>query len=200
MFYSIKGEIVDLKALETCHLISLECSSGLCFNLKISNFTAKSCSSIGQKIKLFTQLVIRENLFELFGFLTNDEKEIFKMLISVSGVGPNFAITILSTIETEKLVEFIISGNEKELCNCKGIGKKTASRIILELKNKFDKINLNFLKSTSQNLPSNDNINEAISALVVLGFEKSKILSAISSQPKESSVQQLIKNALKTLS
>ena len=144
--------------------------------------------------------MVRENSFELFGFLTNNEKEIFKMLISVSGVGPNFAITILSKIETEKLVEFIISGNEKELCNCKGIGKKTASRIVLELKNKFNKTNLNALESTLQNLPVSDNVNEAISALVVLGFEKSKILSAISSQPKESSVQQLIKNILKILS
>lgn len=199
MFYSIKGSVANLNDLEICHLVSLECASGLGFNLKVSNFTAEHCSKMGQEIKLFTHLIVRENTFELFGFFNVDELEIFKMLVSVSGVGPNFAITILSTLKIEEIVSFIICGNEKALCSCKGIGEKTASRIILELKNKLKNSKFNNIENSSKNSLLNKNFDEAVSALMVLGFDKSKILSAVKAQPVNYSVQQLIKNALKIL-
>lgn len=204
MIYSIKGHIINFQKQENNHFVALEGKSGVCFNLRVSSFTAEKCKVLGSELRLFVHLVVRENGLELFGFHNELEKDVFKLLISVSGVGPSFAISVLSDIEPVRLIGLINEGNEKALCCCKGIGKKTASRIVLELKSKISKINFDGLKinfvGSGVNDFSNDSFNEAISALVVLGYDKSKAKKAIYSQSKDYSVEQLVKNALKILS
>ncbi len=199
MIYSVKGTVLNLVQTDSCFTIALELVSGLCLNLKISKFTANKLKGVGEKVSLKTQLIIRENSLELFGFETDSEKLIFNNLISVTGVGPNFAISILSTFEPDEIANLIVNENEKKLSSCKGIGKKIASRIILELKNKIQKLNFNLQHHEKFNEDYN-NFNEAIQALLVLGYDKKAVEKAVHSQQIDFSVQQLIKNALKILS
>lgn len=210
MIYSVRGKILNLMQNDNCFVVALETSNGVAFNLKISSFTARLCEKTDQEIRLFAHFIVRENAFELFGFSTEAEKAIFKLLISVSGVGPSFAISILNKIEHGNLVSLIASGNEEALCCCKGVGKKLASRIVLELKGKIEKFNFDELKINFENsnengveIFSNKNIEEAVSALIVLGYDRAKAKEAVHSQQKkgsnECSVEQLVKNALKIL-
>lgn len=198
---------MSLQPHESFFVVALESGSGVAFSLKISSFTARLCEKLGTEVKLFAHFIVRENAFELFGFLTEAEKAVFKLLLSVSGVGPSFAISILNKIECGNLIGLIASGNEEALCCCKGVGKKLASRIVLELKGKIEKISFDGLKinaETSKIEPnSNEHFEEAVNALIVLGYDRAKARKAIYSQKNEGlieqSVEQLVRNALKIL-
>lgn len=201
MIYSLKGVLVYLEQVDSVYYAAIECDSGIAFELKITATTAGMCPKVGEKVKLYTHFVSRENSIDIFGFYDQDERKSFKMLTSVSGVGPSFALSILSSISTEQLIACVASGDSKTLTQCKGIGSKTAKRIILELKDKIgsamDKI------VSGEVLPINNdvrsNFDEAISALVVLGYGKNDATNAVVGQPNDRSVEQLIKEALKVL-
>ena len=152
--------------------------------------------------KLFIHFVVREDAQMLFGFANQEERKLFRHLISVSGVGANTAILILSSIAINDIVEAIVSKNVSVLQSVKGIGAKTAQRIIIDLKDKLEKEgifteNLGIIHNTKKD--------EALSALTMLGFKKSiaentinKIIKLNKSE-EEISVEQLIKEALKVL-
>ena len=115
MIYSLKGVLVYLEQVDSVYHAAIECDSGIAFELKITATTAGMCPKVGEKVKLYTHFVSRENSIDIFGFYDQDERKSFKMLTSVSGVGPSFALSILSSISTEQLIACVASGDSKTL-------------------------------------------------------------------------------------
>ena len=152
-----------------------------------------------EAITLYSHLSIKEDAHTLYGFIDKTEREIFRLLISVSGVGPSIARTMLSSMSSEEIQQAIASENIALIQSVKGIGAKTAQRVIIDLK---DKILKTFDLDSISVAQNNTHKNEALSALEVLGFNKKqsdKVLNAILKEQPEASVELLIKSALKSL-
>lgn len=196
MIEYIKGEIVEL----TPARLILECGGvGYELNISLTTYSAFNGKKTG---KLFVYEVIREDAHLLFGFAERVERELFLLLTSVSGVGPNTARMILSSLPPKELVEAIASKNEAVLTAVKGIGLKTAQRILVDLKNKVK--NVEGLASVEvTEAPSNGAVaEEAVAALVMLGFQKAasqKAVTAILKGSPAMAVEQVIKTALRML-
>ncbi len=179
-------------------------ANGVGYKIFTAFSTLEKLVNLGDVAKIYTHLHVREDAMILYGFFTQDELSMFELLISVSGVGPKAAISIISSVSTSKFGLAVITDDINTLTKAQGIGKKIAQRIILELKDKMKKeqladINKEVLESneTSNN---STRISEAVSALVVLGytpFEANKAVSAIYSD--EMDLETIIKNALKNL-
>lgn len=170
---------------------------GYLINITLNTFTA-----IGEQseVKLYVHLAIREDAHVLYGFYTEEERSLFLQLITVSGVGCNTARLILSSLTVKETVDAISSNNTKAIQNVKGIGAKTAQRIIVDLHDKISKLNI----SEGEKTPAGYNTlkEEALSALMVLGFNKTSIektLDKLMSQMENPNVEQLIKEALRLL-
>lgn len=148
---------------------------------------------------LYTHLSIKEDAHTLYGFSSKIEREIFRLLISVSGVGPSIARTMLSSMSTEEIQHAIASGNVALIQSVKGIGTKTAQRVLIDLR---DKIVSTYALEEVSTIESNTNKKEALSALEVLGFNKKqaeKVIDKIVKEDANASVEVLIKKALKNL-
>lgn len=178
--------------------VVLNCN-GIGYLVHISLNTYSKLPDAG-KVKLHTNLIIREDAHTLFGFVKMEEKTLFRHLISVSGVGPNTARMILSSLTVEEVHNAIVSNNVGLLQAVKGIGGKSAQRIVVDLKDKLEKEGV----LTEENLiPANNTLrDEALSALVMLGYNKAAAHKTISQILKKNanadmSVEQLIKEALK---
>lgn len=156
-----------------------------------------------KEVKVYIYEVIREDAHQLFGFHSKEERSLFLKLISVSGIGGNTARTILSAFTVAELCDVIASGNETILKSVKGIGLKTAQRIIVDLKDKIKEIAPNASSNATVNLAANNETSEsAISALVMLGFPNaaaSKVVQSVIKANPEATVEQVIKLALKQL-
>lgn len=173
--------------------------NGVGYHIHISLNTFESIGS-KELVKLYTYLSIREDAHVLFGFADEAERTLFLQLISVSGVGANTARIILSSMTTAEAVEAIASGNAALLQRVKGIGAKTAQRIVVDLKDKVGKTLSGSIENSSHGY--NTDKDEALSALLVLGFNKvaaDKVLSKLMQQDASLSVEKLIKEALKVL-
>ena len=200
MFYYLSGSLA-YKDLNTC---VIDCS-GVGYKLTISQITSEQLASrVGDTVKLFTYLAIREDGIELFGFGSDEERSCFNRLTSVSGVGPKVAMAILSTMTPEKLSLAICTEDAKAIAKAPGIGGKTAARIILELKDKIGKdVSLPDAHSLLNNssLPvNNKNLSEATEALTVLGYDKSTILTVLRDiDTSVNDVGEIIRLALKKL-
>lgn len=150
-------------------------------------------------IKVFTYLQIKEDAHTIFGFVEKSEREIFKLLLSVSGIGASIARTMLSSLDPKQITNAIASGDVVTIQSIKGIGSKTAQRVILDLKEKVLKLYDLDEVSMSQ---SNTNRDEALSALEVLGFARKaseKVIDKIVKEDPDASVESIIKQALKSL-
>ena len=198
MFYHLEGTVSEL----TAESIVLDCS-GVGFEVTITPNTA-SALKIGEKAKLFITESIGENNFDLFGFLTGREKQFFKMLTSVSGIGPKAAMSILSYNTPEGLAMAIVNGKEAALTACPGIGKKTAQRVILELKDKISKSVSGTEKAVSGlGLPvmpaaAGGAYDDALAALSVLGYSTSDVVPVLRQINTEGMTsEQIIKAVLK---
>ena len=163
-------------------------------------------SKLGKQVKLFTHLAVREDGIELFGFGSNEEKECFNKLTSVSGIGPKAAMSILSTMTPEKLAVAICTDDKKAIAKAPGIGAKSAARIILELKDKMsvcivdEDVSISVVSSSAADYVSNSVFSEAVEALTVLGYDKSTALSVLKGiDPSVTDVGEIIKLALKKL-
>lgn len=173
--------------------------NGVGFLLHIS---LNTYSKIGneEKCKLFTHLAIREDAHILYGFADENEREIFRQLITVSGVGSNTARLILSSLSPDEITDAIATGNVSVLQSVKGIGNKTAQRIVVDLKDRLEKAGISVEKL---DLKHNTKKEEALSGLTILGFNKSLAEKAIDKVLKKEganlSVEELIKSALKIL-
>lgn len=191
MYEYIDGDFVEKSP---AHII-VEASQ-LAYFINISVFTYSQVSS-QNKGRLYLHFVVREDAQILYGFASREEREIFRLLISVSGVGANTARLILSSLSSSEVTQAILAGNVSVLQGIKGIGAKSAQRIIVDLKDKVGKgagIDELFISQ------DNTNREEALSALVALGFPKKsveKILTRILSEQPELSVEELVKAALK---
>ncbi|MBR5603740.1 MAG: Holliday junction branch migration protein RuvA [Bacteroidales bacterium] len=170
---------------------------GYLINITLNTFTA-----IGEQaeVRLYVHLAIREDAHVLYGFYTEEERSLFLQLITVSGVGCNTARLILSSLTVRETIEAISNNNTKVIQSVKGIGAKTAQRIIVDLHDKVSKLNI----SEGEKTPAGYNTlkEEALSALMVLGFNKTSIEKALDkllSQMENPNVEQLIKEALRIL-
>lgn len=184
--------------------------NGVGYNVMISGSTADKMPGIGSNVKIYTYTCVREDAFNLFGFLTRDELSFFKLLISVSGIGPKGGLSILSVMSPDDLRFAILAGDSKALAKAPGVGKKTAERLVLELHDKISSDDLISLGggevSTSDNLSdtSSSARDEAVAALAALGYSSGDALKAvrkvISSDPKASDdTETILKLALKEL-
>lgn len=196
MIEYIKGEIVEL----TPARMVIECG-GIGYELNIS---LNTYSAFGNKTsgKIYVYEVIREDAHLLFGFAEKAERELFLLLTSVSGVGPNTARMILSSLPPLELVHVISSKNETALTAVKGIGLKTAQRILVDLKNKVKPIEGVAGNLSTSTAPSGAVAEEAVAALVMLGFQKAASQKAVTTILKGSptlAVEQVIKTALRML-
>lgn len=198
MFYYVNGTLAHVGP----YLAVIDCG-GVGYACKTTNVTL-SALTVGKAAKLYTYLNVREDAMELFGFATEEELGCFQMLIGVSGVGPKAALSILSATPPERLALAIITGDEKALTMAPGIGKKIAQRIILELKDKLAKGQLNpagegYGGSGVTLIPENK-LSEATAALAVLGYSNSEIGLALKGIDLDSlTLEQVIKQALKKM-
>ncbi len=197
MIYSVKGELIHKEP----SLAVIECG-GVGYACRTTYSTLSQLGSVGTKATLLTYLHVREDNVELFGFATSQELNCFKMLLTVSGVGPKAALAILSDITPEKFALTIATGDSKSITKTKGIGPKLAQRIVLELKDKITKEQQLLTNGADLDFTpvlSGSNSGEAISALVVLGYSQGEATSVISKLDPEMSVENMIKQALKAM-
>lgn len=202
MIYSVEGILIGVKTYDGFCIAVIKCKSGVSFSVKVSSKTKEEIEN-KKEVMLYTELILRENLMELFGFYTEEEKRSFKLLIGVSGVGPSFAISVLSSLTPFELFSCVSLKDCDKLCCCKGIGRKTANRIILELKDKFKNFEFEEKEESlmlEEGLVLNSAAKEAVEALVVLGYLRADAESAVMSQKEKKSVEELIKEALLLLS
>ena len=193
MITHIQGKLVEKTPTE----VVIDCG-GVGYTINISLHTYSLIPN-SDNLKLFTHLLIKEDSHSLFGFVEKSEREIFKLLISVSGIGANIARTMLSSIEPKQIINAIGSGDLGTIQSIKGIGVKTAQRTIIDLKEKVLKLYDLDEVSVSQN---NTNKDEALSALEVLGFirkSSEKIVEKIVREMPDATVEAIIKQALKNL-
>lgn len=182
MIAYVKGIIEDIT--EDNAVIDV---NGIGYNVKISADTASRLPGIGEAVKLYTYTCVREDAFQLFGFLTRSDLEIFKKLITVNGIGPKGGLAILSVMDADDLRFAIMSGDAKAISKAPGIGAKTAQRVILDLKDKIsiddEMISREIAQGSAASLRADTlQKQEAIAALVSLGYgqaESAKAVNAI---------------------
>jgi len=196
MITYIKGTLVE----KSPAYVVIETAGGVAYGIHISLATFSQLKET-ENIKLLTHYVIKEDAHQLYGFYTEEERSLFRLLITVNGIGVNTARLMLSSLSTDELINAIATENVRIIQGVKGIGLKTAQRVILDLKDKIG-------KSASQNIEKisfsyNNNRVEALSALVSLGFAKNSADSAlekiIRAEGMHLSIEELIKKALKVL-
>lgn len=183
--------------------------NGFGINVNISGSTMDRMPGIGEMVKLYTYTNVKEDAFNLFGFLSRDELNLFKMLITVSGIGPKGGLAVLSVLSPDDLRFAIISGDSASIAKAPGVGKKTAERITLELRDKI-KMSEDDMLGSSRGVAADDLSgeaasarDEAVAALVALGYNSSDAMKAvrkvISSNDEAIDAEVLLKLALKEM-
>lgn len=178
---------------------------GIGWGIFMSEQTMAQLPQTGKEIQIYTYLNVKEDAIQLYGFLTRDDLEIFKLLIKVSGIGPKGGLSILSKMSADDLRFAVLSGDVKAISATPGIGKKTAEKLIIELKDKLDLDD--FLQHASDTAPTADTSgagndseiqSEAVQALVALGYGSTESLRAVKQTPPEcTTVEEVLKEALK---
>lgn len=179
--------------------IALE-NNGIGYEINVSNQTLNSFVYPNEPVKIFTYLVVREDEMSLYGFSTMEEKNLFLQLITVSGVGPKMAIGILSDISISGLMTAIASEDIKTLCKIKGLGKKTAERMVLELKDKINPLEAIALGGEDVNYSSVDDtlFDDAVATLINLGISKNEAYKIVKSvATKDDTIEDIITKALR---
>ena len=193
MITQVRGRLVEKNPTE----VVVDCNGvGYLLHISLNTFSALPED---ENVVLYTHLSIREDAHTLFGFINKTEREVFKLLISVSGVGPSIARTMCSSMTSEEIQNAIASENVRVIQSVKGIGAKTAQRVIVDLK---DKILKTFDIDVISFAASNTNKDEALSALEVLGFHRKqseKVVNTILTENSDVTVEKIIKLALKNL-
>lgn len=202
MYSYIKGELAEIIGED---LIVVEANQ-IGYNIRIPSQLLDYLPGIGAQVKIYTYLYVREDAYVLYGFLTRDDLEVFKLLIGVSGIGPKGALAILSVLSTDDLRFAVLADDAKTIAKAPGVGNKTAQRLIIELKDKLkleDVIEAK-LSQTDSVLPQTElkgKKNEAVEALVSLGYSSSEALKVLSgiTITEESTVEDILKEALKAM-
>ena len=199
MIYSLNGKLI----LKEMNFAVIECG-GVGYSCKISYNTSSKLGEIGSNAHLYTHFYIKENIIELFGFASQQELNCFRLLISVNGVGPKAAISILSDMTPENFAFFVASGDSKAFTKTKGVGAKTAQRLVLELKDKISSESLggaDYIDNSvySQSAGDTSSIGEALEALMVLGYSQGEISPILRKLDPALDTQELIKQTLKLM-
>ena len=199
MFYSLKGILTYTNP----SFFVIECG-GVGYKCTATFNTLKQLPKTGTETTVFTYLHVREDNIELFGFSTQEELDCYKMITSVSGVGPKVGIAMLSELSSQQIVVSIATNDSKTLTKASGVGQKLAQRIVLELKDKVKGLSVNqdefdslANSLSSQAMNTNSNKEKAISALVGLGFSSADVTPIISKLDKDLTIEQLIAQTLK---
>ncbi len=174
-------------------------NSGIGYKINVSSSAINKLGAIGKEVKLYTYLNVKEDLMELYGFLSRDELELYRILITVSGVGPKAGISILSTLTPDMFKVAVAKGDAKAIAKSPGVGAKTAGRIILELK---DKISLDLTENADVDIVStdfddSDPRSEAAEVLTVLGYTNMEAKKAVSNLT--GTVDEMVAQALKNM-
>lgn len=197
MIYSLKGTLT----VSDVNFIVVECG-GVGFKCFTTLNTVKTIGRTGDTVSVFTHLAVREDAMDLYAFATTAELDAFKLLISVSGVGPKAAVAVLSELTPDRLAICIASGDAKSITKAQGVGKKIAERIVLELKEKMGAIAVGDTASVVSSLADvgeASNTAEAVEALVALGYSQSDASVVVGSMDKSLSVDDMIRLGLKQL-
>lgn len=212
MISYIKGELIDMQP----DIIVIE-NHGIGYEVRIPLTVFDELPSIGSQIKIYTYLYVREDILQLYGFLGTEDLEVFKLLLTVSGIGPKAALGILSAISVDDLRFAVLSEDKKTISKAPGIGAKTAGKLILELKDKFKleeaftqklahrQQELEKQESEEQEPKDKTNIkrirNDAVEALCALGYSQTEALKAVNRVDMEqiNDVEEVLKAALKKM-
>lgn len=200
MYSYIKGILTDMDE----ESIVVE-TSGIGYHIYTTGQTFRYLPSVGEEVKVYTYLHVREDAMLLFGFLTKDELKIYKLLLGVSGIGPKGALAILSVMTTDDLRFAVLGDDAKAIAKAPGVGTKTAQRLILELKDKLnleDAFEQKFEKlGKLAEKHAQGTKNEAVQALVALGYSSSEALRALNGIEitEETDVEEILKMALKKM-
>ncbi|NMA06627.1 MAG: Holliday junction branch migration protein RuvA [Ruminococcaceae bacterium] len=196
MIHCIKGELLSKSSDE----LVIMCS-GVGFKISVATGTLSKVGTVGEDVIVYTYLNVKDDALDLYGFLSEEELFCFRLLISVSGIGPRLGLSILSTFSPEKIFLAIASGDYKLLTACSGVGAKTAQRIILELKDKVSSIEIESFKGSEITGKADGDLKrDAIAALTSLGFSTSEATLALSKLADNMTLEDMVAAALKSLS
>ena len=199
MYEYIKGKYIGINK----DYVIIE-NNGIGYKIFTSGATMAEMPKISEEVQLYLEQIVREDFIGLYGFKDREELDMFKLLISISGVGAKAALSLLSISRINNLKYAIIMEDDKHLCRAPGIGKKTAGRIILELKDKIktDEVSegVDIQQGFEDIAPSNSNaIGEALGALLALGYSEKEAESALKKVNRQESVENIIKECLRVL-
>jgi Holliday junction DNA helicase RuvA len=203
MIAFLRGEVADVT--EGSVILDV---NGVGYEVLVPGQLLSVLDGVGQELKLYTYMQVREDAVVLFGFLTRDDLQMFKMLISVNGVGPKAGLGILSALSADDLRFAILADDAKKIAKAPGIGAKTAQKIILELKDKLDledafekKLSANQIPEEAAVLAGGDGMQDAVQALVALGYGSTEALKAVRAvkPTADMDVEQILKEALKRM-
>lgn len=199
MFYSLHGKLIHAEP----GFVAIECS-GVGFKCLTTLNTQRTMPPVGEEVTLYTYLNVREDALDLFGFATLAEQSCFKMLTSVSGVGPKVGLAILSELAPEQVAVAVASGDIKTLTRASGVGKKLAQRISLELRDKvkgidFGNSEISGKVQVAGTVSASSNASQAVNALAVLGYSPSDAAAVVGKFDSSLSVEELIRLSLKAM-
>ncbi len=201
MYAYIKGTLTDVEE----NLVVLE-AGGIGYNIYTAGQTMDYLPSVGEELKLYTYLHLREDVMMLYGFFTKDDLKVFKLLLGVSGIGPKGALAILSVMTADDLRFAVLADDAKTIAKAPGVGAKTAKRLILELKDKLsleEAFEQKLANNSAERMPNQITgiKNDAVQALVALGYSSTEALKAVNAVEitEDSDVEDILKAALKNM-
>ena len=196
MIHSLTGKVIE-KSLDE---VVISCG-GVGFLVAVPQTAQGAIAPVGEETTLYTVLNVKEDALDLYGFATKAEQRAFKILTTVSGVGPKAGLAILSALSPDRIALAVGSGDFKAFTAAQGVGPKLAQRIVLELKGKFNDTALSgvTIDGMANTAAATGNVSQAISALVALGYSQSQAAMAVAKLDSDTDVQSLIKQALRLL-
>ncbi|MCR5717748.1 MAG: Holliday junction branch migration protein RuvA [Oscillospiraceae bacterium] len=195
MIYSVSGKLIHTEP----NLAVIECG-GVGYACRTTQTTLSKLGKLGEQAFLYTHLTVREDAVELFGFADKDELACFALLITVSGIGPKAALSILSDLTPDRFALLVASGDSSALTKVKGIGKKSAERIVVDLKDKLAKSNP-VIKDmpVSGGTGGGGELGEAMAALLVLGYRQEEVMPVLVRLPEDAGAEELIRLTLREM-
>ena len=195
MIYCVTGKLIHTEP----SLAVVECG-GVGYACRTTQTTLAAIGSVGSEVRLYTMLSVREDAVELFGFSDRDELNCFQMLLTVSGIGPKAALAILSDLTPNRFALLVASGDSSALTKVKGVGKKSAERIVVDLKDKLTKSNPDIREfSPSPGAAGTDPLSDALAALLVLGYRQEEVMPILVKQEESATAEELIRLTLREL-
>lgn len=193
MYYYIKGRLVAKQ-----DGFAVVDNGGIGYKIYTSEKSLAGISA-GESVTFYTYLHVREDVFDVYGFVENDELSMFLQLLSVSGVGPKAALSILSAATVSQIALAVMTNDAKVLIKANGVGAKMAQRVILELKDKLKNTDIVSEEILAEDVIADDNAAEAVSALVVLGYSQQEAKKAVTGSDMSLSTEEIVKQALMKL-